>query len=328
MTNRSKPTMSVEVVVLARSGLSMTLLVARRAYLPYAGELALPGGFVEPFELPLDAALRELTRETGLELSAVDAVPLSLRARKGRDPRGWTISQPFLFWVDAEPSVRGQDPASETFWVPLAQLPSLVFDHGAILCEALGCFWQIMPGGVPALRQVRAFGVPEYLPAQPVFFGGTFNPWHKGHQNCVAMCPQPADVLVVPDTNPFKGGPGERCYWSLYRDLYRRVHDLGAHVYPGFCGREQANPTARWLPYVNRDDKALLVGEDTLADMPNWMDAVKVVQAVSKVIAVPRRVPADQIRNACRWLEDNGCEVERLGDHPYRDVSSTQIRQR
>ena len=33
------------------------------------------------------------------------------------------------------------DDALEAEWVPLREVEALAFDHGAILCEALGHFW-------------------------------------------------------------------------------------------------------------------------------------------------------------------------------------------
>lgn len=44
------------------------LLLGRRAYEPSAGKWDLPGGFLEEDEHPLDALVRELREETGLEI--------------------------------------------------------------------------------------------------------------------------------------------------------------------------------------------------------------------------------------------------------------------
>jgi hypothetical protein len=37
-----------------------------------------------------------------------------------------------------------------------------------------------------------------------IFFGGTFNPWHQGHQACLQLLPEDRTCLVVPDRNPEK----------------------------------------------------------------------------------------------------------------------------
>jgi 8-oxo-dGTP diphosphatase len=66
------------------------VLLIQRGHEPFAGQWALPGGFVD-MEEPLEAAARrELQEETG-----VTDVPLrevGMAGKPGRDPRGRTIS--------------------------------------------------------------------------------------------------------------------------------------------------------------------------------------------------------------------------------------------
>ena len=79
MASYPKPSLTVDTVVLAGSGEHMSLLVIERGNPPYQGMFAFPGGFVDPYEPPLSAAIRELREETGLCLPAYRAMPLSLR---------------------------------------------------------------------------------------------------------------------------------------------------------------------------------------------------------------------------------------------------------
>ena len=37
-----------------------------------------------------------------------------------------------------------------------------------------------------------------------IFFGGSFNPWHAGHSNCLRLMDPHKTIIVVPDHNPFK----------------------------------------------------------------------------------------------------------------------------
>ena len=128
-------------VVLAGSKEEMKLLLIKRKNFPFKGEWAFPGGLIEEDESPEEASKRELFEETGLDLGNMKGIPLEVRSRIGRDPRGDATSYPFLFYIeDISPLNSGSD-ALEAKWVSLKEIESLAFDHGAILCEALGFFW-------------------------------------------------------------------------------------------------------------------------------------------------------------------------------------------
>ena len=66
MTDYPKPSLTVDAVVISGEGKHMRLLVIERGKDPYKGSWALPGGFVDPYENPARAVLRELEEETGL----------------------------------------------------------------------------------------------------------------------------------------------------------------------------------------------------------------------------------------------------------------------
>lgn len=327
MTEYAKPSLTVDAVVLAGLGDETRILVIRRANNPFAGSLALPGGFVDEDELPYHAVTRELAEETGLVLKGVRFIPLNLRARKGRDPRGWTMSQPFLFWIPQPQPVQAGDDARQAFWEKLSHLPPLAFDHGAMLCEALGRFWPDMPTHAPVFQGIRPFGVPEPR-GRHIFFGGTFNPWHQGHATCVQQCPDPENLVVVPDSNPFKHQTAHQCSWQHYLSLVAHLDGLAERVFPGWCGSELPNPTANWFPAVPGSN-ALLLGDDSLASLPGWLDASRLARSLTRLFILPRKTPASQISSAQTWLKQQNpnCELTFLADHPFRHLSSTEIRE-
>jgi 8-oxo-dGTP diphosphatase len=106
---------------------------------PFAGQWALPGGFVEPYEPLEDAARRELREETGIEPAHLEQ--MHAFGDPGRDPRGWTISLVFLALLTEHEAAavhpRAGSDAGRVAWFDLAAPPPLAFDHAAILAHAV-----------------------------------------------------------------------------------------------------------------------------------------------------------------------------------------------
>ncbi len=119
------------------------LLVERKGALS-KGAWALPGGYVEPKETLLQAALRELREETGLVLEAQRLRATQAFDYPGRSLRGRVISLGHFFDLGQTPppSVQGQDDASRAFWLPLAGLEQhqdrFFEDHYQQICWFLG----------------------------------------------------------------------------------------------------------------------------------------------------------------------------------------------
>ncbi len=132
--SRTELSLTVDVVALV-AGAPPSVLLVQRAYEPFQGSWALPGGFVEQRERVLQAAARELAEETGLRLE--DLQLLGVYDTPGRDPRGWTVSVVYIASLDAEAPVRGADDARDARWFSADVLPALAFDHATIVGDAL-----------------------------------------------------------------------------------------------------------------------------------------------------------------------------------------------
>ena len=106
-------------------------------------DYALPGGHVEwQNENLVDAAIRKLTKKTGIELSPDDLVQIGAYGDVGRDPRsGRTISVAFVaFNAEFATPFAGGDAASAQFMdvvEVLAEPNRLEFDHSRIIREAI-----------------------------------------------------------------------------------------------------------------------------------------------------------------------------------------------
>lgn len=135
-----RPALTADTVVLRDAeGLLEVLLIKRRQN-PFAGQWALPGGFVDEYEAPVDAARRELAEETGLVCSG-EFVLLGVFSERGRDPRGWTVACAFVTVLDDPDSgLVPADDACEARWFPAVSLPPVAFDHQQIVASALANF--------------------------------------------------------------------------------------------------------------------------------------------------------------------------------------------
>ncbi len=127
---------TVDAVVFHAASTGPSVLLIQRDRPPFEGAWALPGGFVEPGERLIEAALRELCEETGLVLAGATFV--GVYDAPDRDPREHTISVAFVSALVAGPLplVSPRDDARAVCWAPLDALPPLAFDHAEILANA------------------------------------------------------------------------------------------------------------------------------------------------------------------------------------------------
>lgn len=115
---------------------SLMVLLIRRGIEPFAGEYALPGGFVHYGETLEGAAKRELLEETGKR--DVYLEQLYTFGDPGRDPRGRIITVAYYALVpEGEAPLKAGTDAAAAAWVPVEQLPAMAFDHRAIVDYAV-----------------------------------------------------------------------------------------------------------------------------------------------------------------------------------------------
>jgi len=99
------------------------VLLIRRGKPPREGEWSLPGGRIEPGERAIEAGLRELREETGVEARIVGLVDVvdGLFPEAGRH---YVLIDYAAEWLSGEP-VAGDD-AAEARFVALAEVDALV----------------------------------------------------------------------------------------------------------------------------------------------------------------------------------------------------------
>lgn len=130
-----RPSVTLDAVVLRTPHLKYPeILLIQRKHPPFAGQWAIPGGFLEMEESPLTGAARELHEETGL--ADLPLKPLFTCGETGRDPRGRTITMIFGCLIrDTARPPSGQDDAAEARWFSLHDLPEMAFDHKRVIAQ-------------------------------------------------------------------------------------------------------------------------------------------------------------------------------------------------
>jgi 8-oxo-dGTP diphosphatase len=132
---------TVDLVVFTIRDDVLCALAVRRGVPPYRSRWALPGGFVLEDEGLVDAALRELAEETGVEAVPGHLEQLATYGDPGRDPRMRVVSVAYLAFGPELPEARAGTDASDARWQGVAELLSrprrLAFDHGQILADGL-----------------------------------------------------------------------------------------------------------------------------------------------------------------------------------------------
>jgi 8-oxo-dGTP diphosphatase len=143
-----RPSVAVDLAIFTVRRGKLAILLIRRGQPPFAGRLALPGGFVrvgaernDRGEDLVEAARRELHEETWLDPRQVWLEQLGAFGRPDRDPRMRVISVAYFALVrpDLAPTVRAGGDADAARWVPVTRGPprGLAFDHGEIVAAAL-----------------------------------------------------------------------------------------------------------------------------------------------------------------------------------------------
>jgi 8-oxo-dGTP diphosphatase len=161
---RPGPNPTVDLVVKYNEGNTIKILLIKRSPTSKAepGKWALPGGFHdtnEPIgkswkpgrESARQAAIRELTEETGLYLANIKDLQSRIKfvgSYEGgnRDPRdndeAWSKSNAFSIELNPQDNINindvsGRDDAVDAKWFNINSLPALAFDHSKIIQNTL-----------------------------------------------------------------------------------------------------------------------------------------------------------------------------------------------
>jgi 8-oxo-dGTP diphosphatase len=126
---RRNPRLTADGIVVSDS----KILLVRRKFSPFEGRYALPGGFVEYGERVDECIIREVQEETGFKVS-IDRL-LGVYSAPDRDPRGHTVTLAYV--LNLEGGALADSVETKAEWMPLKSVPTLAFDHDAIIADYL-----------------------------------------------------------------------------------------------------------------------------------------------------------------------------------------------
>ena len=131
---------TVDVVILTMVAGVLQLLLVRRGLEPFKGMWAIPGGFKRPDETLDEAARRELSEETGVDVPSL-LTQFGAYGDPARDPRLNVVTVAYLAVLrDVGAIVAGTD-AAHAALVPAADVleerVELAFDHPRIVRDAV-----------------------------------------------------------------------------------------------------------------------------------------------------------------------------------------------
>ena len=134
MAEHPRPITTVDVALFSLRAGALEVVLIRREAPPYAGDHALPGGYVHVDEdVDTAAAARRILRSKA-RIDGAWLEQLYTFSGPVRDPRGWSISVAY-YAVAPEAALSRLAPGA----VPVAvdAVPLLAFDHNRILAKAL-----------------------------------------------------------------------------------------------------------------------------------------------------------------------------------------------
>ena len=109
------------------------VLLGRRAVDPAKGAWDIPGGFLDPWELPADAAVREVREETGLDVRASTLLTVVVDTYGDRE---YTLNLYYLAEIVGGAALPADD-LDELRWFSSDDLPTeFAFAHCAQVLEA------------------------------------------------------------------------------------------------------------------------------------------------------------------------------------------------
>lgn len=167
-----------------------------------------------------------------------------------------------------------------------------------------------------------------------VVFGGTFNPWHQGHQACLNLIPEDKVCLIMPDRSPEKDFRDVHPVTSILEISVKAKLKKNQFLVPTFLLENKKNPTVEWVEKMKEDFPdhkiSLLLGFDSFANLKNWVRAESLLPKLDTIYVVSRLEEDEDRILALDQVHALSADVNVifLGKHEFESYSSTDLRNR
>ncbi len=168
-------------------------------------------------------------------------------------------------------------------------------------------------------------------------FGGSFDPVHFGHLLLAERCREACkldEVRFVPARHPPHKDPATVSSGPARAEML----ELALAGYPEFIvdrrelSREGPSYTVDTLAELKQEDDSrllfLLMGGDSLVDLPTWREPLRIVELATIVVANRGREPLPSIADVARHLGDASASRFETVGMPAVEFSATDIRRR
>lgn len=166
-----------------------------------------------------------------------------------------------------------------------------------------------------------------------VFFAGSFNPWHQGHQACIDLLAIDKNLIIIPDHNPFKDDLIENKKFFDIELLENIIQNRSkTYLYDGFFLQNKKNPSYKWIQELRKEFASmkisLLMGFDSFSTILKWTKASLLLKNINIIYIVSRLEINLEIENQKQEVlkVNDKLYIFHLGRHAFEEVSSTKIR--
>jgi len=250
---------------------------------------------------------------------------------KARQPQpGENFTNPFR-WNDTVEFEFTEKTLFMMAWTSL--LPDLAPADARNLVSLASARYPVSPD-YEKLREICPKLVVGYDKEEWVFFGGSFFPWHSGHQACLQLLPDDKTCFVLPDRNPWKDLREVDPVLTTIELAGKIKFKANQFLVPTFLLDQKKNPTIEWIEDLKKKYPAkklsLLMGFDSFLNLPTWTRSVELVPMLHTVYVASRLEKDSEQALAAESVKAIHPElnVVFLGRHQHENVSSTNLRKK